>query len=72
MIFSMRQIYWSGGEYFGLPITKSVVQFPFRTSSYKLASSYIEMWRQSVFLNHRRQSNVCRERQYVVLALITQ
>ena len=35
--------WWHRGQYFGLPITRSVVQFPLRTLIYALSSSYIEI-----------------------------
>ena len=43
-----------GGQYFGMPITWSVVQFPLRTLMNNLSSRYIEILRQSIFLNHTR------------------
>ena len=33
--------WWHSGQYFCLPITRSVVQFPLRTLIYALSSSYI-------------------------------
>ena len=35
--------WWHCGQYFGLPITKSVVQFPLRTLICKLSSIYIDI-----------------------------
>ena len=35
--------WWHSGQYFGLPITGSVVQFPLRTLIYALSSSDIEI-----------------------------
>ena len=39
--FDMK--WWHSGQYFGLPITKSVAQFPLRTLIYALSSSYMEI-----------------------------
>ena len=35
--------WWHSGQYIGLPITRSVVQFQLRTLIYALSSSYIEI-----------------------------
>ena len=35
--------WWHSGLYIGLPITRSVGQFPLRTLMYTLSSSYIEI-----------------------------
>ena len=39
----LRVEWWHSDQYFGLPITRSVVQFPLRTLIYALSSSYIEI-----------------------------
>ena len=46
--------WWQSSQYFALPNTRPVAQFPHRTLIHKLSSSYTEIWRQSIFPNHRR------------------
>ena len=46
MDYSMKILdeeWWHSGQYFGLPINRSVVQFPLRTLIYALPSSYAEI-----------------------------
>ena len=37
------QEWWHSGQYFGLPITRLVVEFPLQTLMYTLSSSYMEI-----------------------------
>ena len=43
-LFSIHsQEWWHSGQYFGLPVTRSVVQFQLRTLIYALSSSHMFM-----------------------------